>query len=398
MNLKELEKLINNRLVEREGEMIEIRRHLHANPELSFEEKETSDFIANFYKDKDCKVTRNVGGSYGLTVDIKGGKAGKNLAIRGDMDALPIEEANDLDFKSKKPGIMHACGHDIHTAYLMVLADTLIEFKDYLPGNIRIIHQPGEEKYPGGAIGMVEDGCLDGMDAIIGGHVVSQMKLGEIAYREGATQTGRANFKIELEGVGGHGASPHEANDTILAASYFLTMLQTIVSRRINPFDAATVTIGSFDGKGSPNIIKHSVTLEGDIRMMEEKNRPLIEAEFRRILDGACKSFNIKYKLDYLNDYPVLFNNHELTAIVAKGIEESEIENVTRVFRCGPHSPSEDFAHFANKIPGSFIYIGGVKEGDPVFPHHHPKFMINEDSILIMARAIGNAALAYLYN
>lgn len=397
MELNLLREIINSKLIEREAEMLEIRRHLHANPELSFEEKETSEFIAKFYQGKDCKLRTNVGGGYGIIVDIEGGKPGKNLALRGDMDALPVEEAADLDFKSKKKGVMHACGHDVHTAYLMILADILIEMRHEIPGNIRIIHQPAEEKFPGGALGMIEAGCLDGMDAIMAAHVMTSMNLGEIAYREGPVQTGRANFTVELEGVGGHAAAPHEANDTIVAACQFVSALQTIVSRRLNPFDAATVTIGSFDGAGSANIIKHTVTLKGDIRMMQEENRDLIETEFRRILDGIATAFNLKYKLDYQNDYIVLVNDENLTQTLVEGLEDYKIDNVNRIYRCEPQSPSEDFSYYADKIPGCFFYVGATREGDPFFPHHHPNFCLDEESILIMARAVANGALYYLY-
>lgn len=398
MDYIELRDKLTKRLRERESEMIELRRHFYENPELSFQEKNTSEFIANFYKGKDCKVQTNFGDGYGVVVDIQGGKPGKTLALRGDMDALPIEDKANMPYKSKNPGVMHACGHDAHTAYLMVVADILIELKDEIPGNIRIIHQPAEEVAPGGAIGMIKAGVLEGVDSIIAAHVMTAMKLGEISYREGPVQTGRANFTIEFEGKGGHASAPHEAHDTIVGASYFVTALQTIISRRVNPFDTASVTIGSFDAKGIPNIIKHTVELKGDVRIMQEENRPLIEREIRKIVDGVCTTFDLSAKVDYVNDYVVLVNDEKLTNIVIEGLRNADMDRVTRIYRTEPQTASEDFAYYAKEIPGCFIYIGAIKEGEKAYPHHHPNFYIDEDSILIMAEAVSNGALAFLFS
>lgn len=397
MEFKELQVKLNERLKEREEEIIELRRHFHQNPELSFEEKETSKYIQDFYKDKDCTVRPNFGDGYGIVVDIEGGKPGKTIALRADMDALPIEEDTGLDFASKNPGVMHACGHDGHTAYLMILADTLIELKEHLPGNVRIIHQPAEEQAPGGAKGMVEAGCLEGVDHIMAIHFITDIELGTIGYREGATQTGRASFDITIEGKGGHGAAPHDAIDSIVGASYFVTSLQTIVSRRLNPFDNASVTIGSFDGKGGRNVIKHSVELQGDIRLMQEENREFIENEFKKVLEGICKAFNLKYDLNYMNDYPVLVNDGPFTNMVVRALEETDIESLEKLTRIKPQNPSEDFSYYLQEVPGSMFYVGATKKGDTVYPHHHPNFDINEESLLIAARAVGNSTLHYLF-
>ncbi len=398
MFYKELREKFIKRLKEREGEMIQLRRYFHENPELSFQEVKTSEFIADFYNDKDCKVQTNFGGGYGVVVDIQGGKPGKTIALRGDMDALPIEENEGVPFKSRNPGVMHACGHDAHTAYLMIVADTLIELKDEIPGNIRIIHQPGEEVAPGGALGMVNAGVVKGVDAIIAAHIVTDYKLGEIAYREGAVQTGRANFTVEFEGKGGHASAPHKAHDTIVGASYFVTALQTVISRRINPFHTGSVTIGSFDGKGIPNIIKHTVELKGDVRIMQEENRPLIEAEIRKIIEGTCKTFDMKAKINYANDYIVLINDENLVNIAVGGMRDANIDRATNIFRCEPQTASEDFSYYAKEIPGFMFYVGAVGEGEVAYPHHHPNFCINEDAILIMAEAVSSGALAYLFS
>lgn len=380
------------KIAEKEAKMLEIRRYFHENPELSFHETETAKYITTFYEGKDCTVKVGVGGGNGIIVDIKGRKKGKMLAIRADFDALPIQEDTGLEFSSKVPGVMHACGHDGHTAYMMILAESLIELKDELAGTIRVLHQPAEEVPPGGAKGMIEAGCLVGVDHVLGIHVMSTMEVGNVYYHAGATQTGRATFKVRLNG---RGSTPQDANAAILAASQFVTAVQTIVSRRINPFDTATVTIGSFDGKGSANVIKESVTLEGDVRIMQEANRPKVEKEFRQILAGICKSFGITYELNYVNDYPVLINDDLLTSMVVTALNDAKIPEVIRVIDSGPQTPSEDFAYYALERPSCFFYIGAHKQGTLMYPHHNSKFYIDEDCLLIAAKSMRAAILYY---
>ncbi len=380
-------------LEEKEEQMIQDRRWLHEHPELSFEEKETSEYIAKFYEGKDCQVERNIGG-YGVKVTIDSGKPGKTLALRADFDALPIEEATGLPFASKNPGVMHACGHDAHTAYMLSLADALIEMKSELIGKIIIIHQPAEEMPPGGAIQMINDGILEGVDNVLGCHVMSKMQFGNIYYHEGPTQQARAKFIIKVQGTGGHGSSPHEANDAILIASQLVVTLQSIVSRRINPFDAASISIGSFDGKGQFNIIKDSVTLEGDVRCMSDENRQLIEQEIQRLCEGLANVYDCEIELDYQNDYPVLMNDPQLTQQVVAAIQNAEIQEVNEILDGGQQNPSEDFAYYSIERPSCFFYIGASPKGE-AYPHHHPKFDIEEGSMLIAAKAMGAATLNY---
>lgn len=260
------------KLREKEDKMIEIRRYLHQHPELSFKEEATPKYIEEFYEGKDCTVETNVGPK-GLKVTIDSGKPGKTLAIRADFDALPIQEDTGLSFSSKNEGVMHACGHDAHTAYMLILADTLIELKDQFTGKVIDIHQPAEEVPPGGAQAMIKDGVLDGVDHVLGVHVMSHMPAGKVLYGSGNVQTGRDIFKLKITGSGGHGSSPHTANDSIVAGAYFVNSVQTVVSRRLNPFETGVVTIGSFDGKGQFNVIKESVELEGDVRALTDDTK-----------------------------------------------------------------------------------------------------------------------------
>ncbi|MCD1162406.1 amidohydrolase [Peribacillus frigoritolerans] len=382
------------KLEEKKERMIEIRRYLHQHPELSFKEEKTSQYIADFYKDKSVIIRTNVGG-YGVVVTIEGGLPGKTVALRADFDGLPIMEEADVPFKSSNPGVMHACGHDGHTAYLMILAEALIEMKDQLRGNVVILHQPAEETPPGGAIAMIEDGCLEGVDSIFGIHLMSLSVTGEVCYRAGEMQAGRSYFKVKIQGKGGHGSMPHTSNDSIVAASHFVVAAQTIVSRRINPFDMATVTIGSFDGKGSFNVIKDSVELEGDVRTMSSEVRATVETEFKRILAGLAQEFDITYDLIYSHDYPVLVNDKAMTELVVNGIEKAGIPEIKALVETPPMSGSEDFAYYLQKIPGSMFYVGAKPDVGPVYPHHHPKFVINEDSLIIAAKAMAAVVAEY---
>lgn len=388
-----------NQLIEKlkckEQRMIEIRRYLHQYPELSFQEKETPMYIADFYKDKDCKVETNVGPN-GVKVTIDSGNPGKTIAIRADFDALPIEEETGLDFSSKHKGVMHACGHDAHTAYMLILAETLIELKDQFNGKVIIIHQPAEEVPPGGAQGMIKDGVLDGVDHVLGLHVMSNMTVGNIYYREGNVQTGRDFFKLKVIGQGGHGSSPHAANDTIVAGAHFVTALQTIVSRRLNPFETGVVTIGSFDGKGQFNIIKDSIEIEGDVRALTDETKHTIKKEVQRLSKGLEAMFGVTCELDYQDDYPALYNDPQFTQFVVESLKNANTDALQSVEMCEAQPPSEDFAYYAKAIPSSFIYAGAAPENGDIHPHHHPKFNISEKSLRVAAEAVGISVLNYL--
>lgn len=381
-------------LEQKKGEMFAHRRWLHQHPELSYQETQTSQYILSHYQGKDARVESGIGGN-GVKVTIDSGKPGKTLALRADFDALPIAEETGLPFASQNEGVMHACGHDAHTAYLLTLADCLMELKDELKGKVVIIHQPAEEMPPGGASLMMRDGVLNGVDNVLGCHVMSQMDYGSICYHVGATQQARARFTIRVQGKGGHGSSPHEANDAIVIASHLVVSLQTIISRRLNPFEPGVITIGSFDGKGQFNIIKDAVELEGDVRCMSEHAKKLMEEEVRKICQGLATAYSCRIDLDYKNDYPVLMNDEKLTLLAVDAIRGAQIPGVHHVLDCGPLPPSEDFAYYTQALPCCFFYVGARPAGQS-FPHHHPRFDINEDSMLLAAKAMGAVTLRYM--
>src|SRR5690625_4428885 len=384
------------RLEERKDEMIEIRRYLHAHPELSFQEEKTAQYIIDFYNGKDVQIDTNVGNGYGIIVTIKGGKPGKTIGLRADFDALPITEEADVPFKSKNEGVMHACGHDAHTAYLLVLADCIIELKDQLAGTVKIIHQHAEEVPPGGAKSIMESGKLDDLDAIFGIHVLPMDPAGVVGYRSGYAFNGRSYFKLHIQGTGGHGSSPHTANDAIVAGAHFVTVAQTIVSRRLNPMESGVVTIGSFDGKGSFNVIKDSIELEGDVRYMKEEVQQLIDKEIHRIVAGIETEFGVNCELTYTADYPPLYNDPEMTKVVVERLDSSDDKDIKEIKEFPKFSGSEDFAYYAEKVPGCFFYIGCKPKGvEKAYFNHHPKFDIDEDALLVAAKAVGQVVCSY---
>ncbi|MBC1827050.1 amidohydrolase [Listeria seeligeri] len=388
----QLMKMLENR----KDEIIQIRRHLHENPELSFHEAETAKYIQSFYKGKDVEISTEVGNGHAIVVTIKGGKPGKTIALRADFDALPVTEETELPFKSQNEGVMHACGHDGHTAYLLVLADCLISLKEDIPGTIKIVHQHAEETPPGGAKSVVESGILDDVDQIFGIHVFPFGESGEVYYHSGYSMAGRTYFKLKIQGVGGHGSSPHMANDAIVASAYFVTAVQTIISRRLNPFDTGVVTIGSFDGKGSFNVIKDAVELEGDVRYMTTENRDKIDAEIHRIVAGIEAMFGVTTELTYTNDYPPLYNDPKVTEQVVASLQKGIGEYLTAVSEYDMLSGSEDFAYYLQKIPGVFFYIGAKpKNTEQAYFNHHPKFDIDEDALLVAAKSVAEVVLNY---
>lgn len=379
----------------RREEMIEIRRYLHAHPELSYQEEETAAYIASFYQDKAVTLETKVGGN-GIVVTITGGKPGETLALRADFDALPIEEETGLSFASKNKGVMHACGHDAHTAYLMVLADCLIVLKEEIPGTIKIIHQHAEEAPPGGAKHIMESGVLNDVDHIIGIHVMPDYPVGVVAYRSGAAMAGGAQFKIVIRGTGGHASTPHKSNDAIVAGAYFVTALQTVISRRLDPFEVGTVTVGSFDGKGAFNVIKDAVTIEGDMRYMKETTFEILNQEVSRLTKGLEEMFAVQATMTVEEGCPPVSNDPELTSSVVDYLENGLNDYLKKVVEAPMQTGNEDFAYYSQKIPSCFFFVGCQAKGEQTYyANHHPKFDIDEETIMVAAKAVGDVVCGY---
>ncbi|WP_277287346.1 amidohydrolase [Sneathia sanguinegens] len=384
-----LEKLVKELEKDKE-KMIKIRRYLHENPEISFKETKTAEYISKYYENKGVEVKTHVGGN-GVVVIIDSGKPGKTMGLRADFDALPIKEETGLAFSSKNIGVMHACGHDAHTAYLMVLADILIKYKKELKGKIYIIHQHAEEMTPGGAIGMIKSGNLDEVDNFFGIHVMTDMPVGKVYYHSGETQQGRSKFNVKLIGKGGHGSMPHTANDAIVAGANLIMALQTIVSRRLSPFENGVVTVGSFDGAGTFNIIKDKIEITGDVRAMSENTMKKIKEQINIISQGIAKTYSMDIEYNFLIDYPILNNDKKMTQLVVKAVKKVGLEAED----CGTQSPSEDFAHYAKIKPSCFFYVGAKKDNNN-YPHHNSKFDINEESLLVASKAMLAVVFEYL--
>ncbi|MCJ0921798.1 M20 metallopeptidase family protein [Mammaliicoccus sciuri] len=390
-NLKE--KLFN--LIEKkESDMIDIRRHLHQHPELSFEEAQTAEYIKSFYEGKDVKVTQPLEKEHAIIVEIKGGQEGRTIGLRADFDALPITEETDVPFKSQNEGVMHACGHDAHTAYLMGLADALIEIKEELPGTVKIIHQHAEEKPPGGAKALVESGALDDLDEVYGIHIVPVAGPEFIGYNKGPSFSGSSTFKLTINGLGGHAASPHKTHDALIAGTNFVNAIQTIVSRRIDPLDMGVVTIGAFEAPGGYNVIQDKVTIKGTARYLNPELEETMYQEIKKIADSVAVGFDIEYDLDYQFGYPVLYNHPEQTDKVAEILSNSKGDYFQQLVEIPQVTGSEDFAYYLQKIPGSFYIVGSKPEGvtEP-YMNHHPKFDVNEDCLQVAAKSLGEITL-----
>ncbi|MGM7700167.1 M20 family metallopeptidase [Pseudalkalibacillus sp. Hm43] len=375
-------------------EMVEIRRYLHQYPELSFEEVKTSVYIAEYYEKLGIPYRANVGGN-GVVATIKGKKPGKTIALRADFDALPIHEQADVPFRSKNDGVMHACGHDGHTATLLVLGKVLNQLKDELEGNVVLIHQHAEELVPGGAISMIEDGCLDGVDYIYGVHLWATDDVGHVYYREGPFMAAADQFNIKIVGRGGHGAQPHLTKDSIMTASQLVVALQQIVSRNVDPLESAVVSVGSFVANNAFNVIADTAELKGTVRTFKEAVRGKVESRIEEVIKGICDACGTDYEFTYTRGYPPLVNHKEETEHL-KNVA-SQLPGVLSVSEKAAQMGGEDFGYYLQHVPGSFAFVGAKDpNADDVAPHHHPKFMIDERSLPIAAKLLGEATLSHL--
>ncbi|WP_445486581.1 M20 family metallopeptidase [Niallia sp. 03133] len=373
-------------------QMVATRRYLHQYPELSHEEKKTAQYIISYYEKLGIEVKGNIGGN-GVIAKVYGGKPGKTVAIRADFDALPIQDEKDVPYKSKVPGVMHACGHDGHTATLLSLAKVLEKNKESLAGNFVFIHQHAEEMSPGGAKPMIEAGCLEGVDVIFGTHLWATIPTGTISYREGPMMAAADGFEITIQGQGGHGAQPHKTKDSIVTASQLVVNLQQVVSRKVNPIDAAVLTIGTFQSGTANNVIADTATLTGTVRTYKEEARDLIAEEMERVIKGTCYTSNSSYIFEYEKGYPAVVNHPAETQFLAECA--SAIPGVQAI-EGDPDLTGEDFSYYLNKVKGTFFFTGAKPDSDDsAFPHHHPKFDINEKSMLIAAKTLCSAAVQY---
>ncbi|GLO67456.1 M20 family metallopeptidase [Oceanobacillus kimchii] len=375
-------------------EIVQLRRYLHQYPELSFREVHTPRYIAEYHEKLGHRVRTNVGGN-GVVAYLEGGKPGPTVAMRADFDALPIKEETGLSFQSKNDGVMHACGHDAHTATLLGLAKALNGIKEELKGTVVFIHQHAEEVIPGGAKSMIEDGCLNGVDVIFGTHIQAQTPLGEVNYRVGPLQAAADFFEIDIQGKGGHGAYPHQTKDSIVVGSQLVNNLQQIVSRKVDPLHSAVVSVGSFEAVNANNVIADTAELKGTVRTFDEGVRDLIEAEMKRVVSATCELSGAKGILHYRRGYPTLDNHEKETLFVAELAKD--IPGVEVVQESPQVMGGEDFSYYLQQVKGTFFFTGAeIKGREESYPHHHPKFDIDERGLLIAAKVLGRATLTYM--
>lgn len=369
-----------NEVTQLKEELIEIRRYLHMHPELSFQEVKTAEYIANYLTSIDIPVTKQVGG-HGLYGVIKGGHPGPTVLLRADFDALPIQDLKDTPYKSQVSGVMHACGHDGHTAMLLIAAKIIKKHQADLKGTIILCHQHAEEVLPGGAISMIEAGILDGVDYVFGTHTASSLDRNHVSFITGPTHAYADAFKIDIQGLGGHGAAPHETNDSIVAASHLIQQLQTIVSRSIDPIETGVITIGQFNSGDAFNVIAGTAQLTGTLRTYSPEMKTIMVNRMKDIIKGIEHSFNVSITLNYTDGYPALINSEKETLwLKSLAIQIDEIE---KVVEGTPSLGGEDFAYFLQERPGCYFNTGVRNEATGAnFPHHHPKFDLDEQGLL----------------
>ncbi|MGZ0050465.1 M20 metallopeptidase family protein [Brevibacillus gelatini] len=390
-----LQEQLKSLLKEMEPQIISWRRHLHQYPELSFQEEKTPAMIAEILRSLNFDEVRTGVGGRGVIGVLKGSRPGKVVALRADFDALPIQDQKDVPYKSTVPGVMHACGHDAHTSQLLGLASVLAAHRDQFAGEIRFLFQHAEEESPGGAIQMTEDGAVDGVDAVFGVHLWSMLPVGKVFISSGPIMANTDDFVIEIKGRGGHGAVPEETVDSIVIGSQIVGHLQTIASRNVSPLESVVVTVGTFHGGDNNNIIADSCRLTGTVRTFLPDVRDRAEQRLGEIAVGTAKMMGGEAKVSYERGYPAVINHERETQIAREAAVAAF--GPERVEPMKPLMGGEDFSYYLEKVPGAYLFVGaGNPDKLAKYPHHHPRFDIDEDAMLIAGELLGRTALLYL--
>ncbi|MFN7517818.1 MAG: M20 family metallopeptidase [Dolichospermum sp.] len=388
--IKELSTSISSRLVE-------IRRHIHAHPELSGEEYQTAAFIAGVLSANGLHVEEGIGRT-GVIGELKGTKYTDSvLAIRTDMDALPIQERTSLEYASRIPGVMHACGHDIHTTVGLGTAMVLSQIASELGGKVRFIFQPAEE-IAQGANWMVKDGVMNNVAAILGLHVFPSIPAGSIGIRYGALTAAADDLEIIIIGESGHGARPHEAIDAIWIASQVITSLQQAISRTQNPLRPVVLSIGKISGGRAPNVIADRVQLLGTVRSLHPETRNNLPDWIEKIVANVCNSYNAKYQVNYRQGVPSVQNDNTLTQLLQSAAEEAWTNERVQILP-EPSLGAEDFSVYLEHAPGAMFRLGvGYEERIINHPLHHPQFEVDESAIMTGVVTLAYAAYKYWLN
>jgi amidohydrolase len=385
---------IENELNSGLEEMIGWRRYLHQNPELSFHETHTAEYVSEHLRSWGIEIRTSVGG-HGVVGFLKGGMPGPTVALRADMDALPIQDEKVCEYASKVPGVMHACGHDAHTSTLLGIAKAASKHRSLLNGNLVFLFQHAEEVTPGGAKSMIEDGALQGVDVVYGVHLWSPFPAGHIYCKPGPMMAAPDEFVIHIKGKGGHGGLPHQTVDSIAVGAHLIVNMQSIVSRQIDPTEPCVVSIGSFHGGSGFNVIAEKSTLNGTVRTFDPQLRVDVQERLERFVSSTCEMFQAEYKFEYKRGYPAVINHAEEAERfhqVGESLFGQEHVHESPLIMAG-----EDFSYYLQEVPGCFMFVGaGNEQAGIIHPHHHPRFDIDERSMLQAGKLLLNMALNYM--
>ena len=374
--------------------VIRWRRHLHQHPELSFQEQRTAQFVADTLAGFDgLEITRPTPTS--VVARLKGPRPGPVLGIRADMDALPITEKNSHEFVSLNEGVMHACGHDGHTAMLLGAVQVLTGHRDELAGEVRFIFQHAEELAPGGAEELVKAGVMDGVDLVIGAHLWLFMPVGQVGVKDGPLMAAPDRFLITIRGSGGHAAAPQFTVDPVAVAAQAVINLQHIVSRNVDPFAPAVLSVTRIHGGTTNNVIPESVELEGTVRTVDPALRKRVPELMRRVLQGVTAAHGASFTLDYEEGYRPVINDAAASALLRRAVTKALGGGV--LVEATPTMGGEDFSAYQTRAPGSFFFIGARDEpSGKVWPHHHERFDLDERALDHGTRIFVAATLDFL--
>lgn len=372
------------------------RRYLHQHPELAFEEEQTARYVAERLRRLDIAVETEVAGT-GVVGLLHGVRPGKTVLLRADMDALPIEEQNDVPYKSQNPGKMHACGHDAHTAMLLGVARSLSERRQEINGTVKFVFQPAEEVPPGGARAMIEAGVLEHphVDAAFGVHIGQDLPLGTVGVTSGPMNAASDRFEVTIQGQGGHAARPHLSIDPVVIASHCILAIQTLASREVDPLAQVVVTIGSLHAGTIANVIPESATMAGTVRTFRPEVRQQIADRLPALIEGVASAMRATAEVGYAFGYPALVNNVAMANLVREVARD--VVGEPRLIDRGPSMGGEDMAYFLQEVPGCFFRIGSNNpERGLIYGHHHPRFDIDEAALPVGVAMLASVALRYL--
>lgn len=380
-------------------ELKAIREEIHAHPELSYEEEHTAALVVReLQKIGGYQITEHVGGSHGVLAEISGPTPGKTVALRADMDALPINEETGAPFASQTANVMHACGHDMHTTILLGAAKLIRAHQDELKGTVRLIFQPAEEASPtGGSRIMIDAGATEGVDGIFGLHVWPDVPMGVIAAKHGAQMAASDHFYVTIKGKSSHAAQPELGIDALMTAARFIEGVQPLISREKSAFDPAVCTIGTIQGGTRYNVLMETVKLEGTVRTFNEETRDRMEKHLEDVLKGACLMNGATYEFDYRRGYMSLINT---PAYVDFALDAARTQFGEEKVVMPPHGSTggEDFAFYLKDTPGAFMMLGAGKEGEKAWPLHNPHVLPDGDLLWYGAYYMATLALTFSDN